>query len=184
MKLVARIVLSSALLLAAGASWAQSAGRPQRCSNEIREVVTAALQYGLGDVPQDYAQDRIDLKSPVIPDYGILRHNGMIYIRDYLDAPECIVDESVLPRSATATFVLVDDEQIRELAQRNGEAVRYVRALEVRFLGEEAGIGLGVALRSAPGDARGLTCCCGGEMVLRRDTGRWRFVAWRNVFCA
>jgi len=70
------------------------------------------------------------------------------------------------------------------LAQRKGDGVRYVRAVEVRLREGEAAIMLGVALRLTPGDQRGLTCCCGGEMVLRRVSANWQFVEWRNVLCA
>ena len=135
-------------------------------------------------MPADFAAERIDRHSPVVPDYGILRNDGRIYVRNYVDDPRCILDVAVLPRSANTTFTLVDDDQLRELAERDGDGVTYVRATEVRFRDGEVGISLGVALRPASRNERGLVCCCGGEMVLRRVSRQWAFVEWRNVFCA
>ncbi len=181
--MIARIALLIALTGAtAPSSWAQS--DVQRCSGETRQVLAAALQYAVGDVPDDYSAERIDPKSPVIADYGILRRNGKIYIRDSVDNPSCRVDKSVLPRSTHVTFTLVGADQLREVARPYTDGIAYVRAIEMRVSGDEAEILLGVALQLAPGDSRGLTCCCGGRMVLRRVSGKWMFEEWRSVLCA
>jgi hypothetical protein len=184
MKVIARVVLLAALaVVAAPLSWAQSDIRYQTCPREIGRAFASALQYGLGDVPDSYAAERFDLKSPTIPDYGILRSNGVIYIRDYLDDPQCTFDESALPRSANVAFTLVDETQIRELARDEG-GLAYVQAAEIHFREDEVEIRLGVAFRQRPGDERGLLCCCGGAMILRQIAGNWVFEEWRNVFCA
>ena len=184
MKLIARIVLFAALAGTAPLARAQGPEGLLACSGETEQALAAALQYGLGNVPVGYVTDRIDVKSPVVPDYGILANNGQIYVRNYVDNPRCIINASVLPRSADVAFTIVDEDQLRELAERDGEGIAYVRALEVRFRESEVGIQLGVALRPASKNVRGVTCCCGGEMVLRRVAGEWMFVEWRYVFCA
>jgi hypothetical protein len=184
MRVIVHIVLWATLAGSAPVAWGQTPERLQVCSGDTEQALAAALQYGLGDVPVGYVAERIDLKSPVVPDYGILINNGQIYVRNIVDDPRCTIDASVRPRSANVAFTIVNEDQIRELAERDGEGIAYVRALEVRFRDSEVGIHLGVALRPASENVRGLTCCCGGEMVLRRVSREWVFVEWRNVFCA
>jgi hypothetical protein len=185
MKPIAIITVLLALALSARSSWAQRGTAAASCSSEIQQLISVALQYGLGDVPDNWQQQqRMDFKSPLIPDYGILLKNHAIYISNYVEDANCIVGEVVLPRSSGVTFALIDEEQIRDLAQRDGNGVTYVRANGVRFGEREVRVSLGVALRPTPGDRRGLQCCCGGEMVLQRTSGKWAFKEWQHVLCA
>ena len=184
MKLIAHIALLAAMSFVAALSSAQNIQTPV-CSSEMQQVLATALRYGLGDVPEDYAPQRIDLESPVVPDYAVLRKDDTIYVRNYLDMPRCSVDGSVLPTSGSVPFALVDDDQLLDLARRDGDHVAFVRALEVEIREFEVVVQFGVALRAAPQEEpRYLTCCCGGEMVLRRSGDQWLFEKWRNVYCA
>jgi hypothetical protein len=184
MKPIAHIILLAAMSFVAPHSWAQEAEAPV-CGGEIQQALAAALRYGLGDVPEDYAPQRIDLESPVVPDYAVLRKDDTIYVRNYLDMLGCSVDRSVLPASGRVRFALIDDDQLLDLARRDGDHVAFVRALGVEIGEFEAVVQLGVALRAAPQEEpRYLTCCCAGEMVLRRSGNQWVFENWRNVYCA
>jgi hypothetical protein len=181
MKRIASIGTSVALLLCACSSWAQDA---QTCSVEVREALLAALRFGVADVPVDYAPERIDGRVAAIPDYNVLPPVGPILVRIYLDEPKCVLDTSVLPRSARRAFVLVDDEDLARRARQRENGVTYVSAYSVRLSNDEVVVRLSTALRLPPGDTRGLTCCCGGEMVLRRVDRKWQFIEWRNIMCA
>jgi hypothetical protein len=183
MRLNASIGTSLGLVLCSCGSWAQEDGS-QNCSAEVREALHTALQYSVADVPIDYTATSMDRKSPVIPDYNVLPRDGATLVRTYLDDPKCILDSSVLPKSANRAFVLVDDEHLRRRARHSANGVTYVRAMRVRFSDDEVIVYLGTALRLPPGDKRGLLCCCAGDMVLRRVDGTWRFVEWRNIECA
>ena len=181
MKRIASIVTSAALLLCARSSWAQDA---QICSVEVREVLLAALRFGVADVPIDYAPERIDGRVPAIPDYNVLPRVGPILVRMYLDEPKCVLDTSVLPSSARRVFVLVDDEDLGRRARQRENGVTYVSAYSVRPSNDEVAVRLSTALRLPLSDTRGLTCCCGGEMILRNLDGKWKFIEWRNIECA
>ncbi len=116
--------------------------------------------------------------------YAVLPLAGPILVRMYLDEPKCVLDTSILPTSAFRTFVLVDDEDLGHRASQREDGVTYVSASNVRFDDDRVVLWLRTALRLPPGDRRGLMCCCGGEMVLRRVNGEWRFVEWRSIACA
>jgi hypothetical protein len=182
MRLIACIGTFAAVLLCASSLWAQDAERSRICTVEVREAVRTALQYGVADV--SVAPELIDRKSPAIPDYNVLPTTGPILVRTYLDDPKCVLDSSALPTSANKAFVLVDDEHLLGRARDHENGVAYVSAYRVRFRENEAVVSLSTALRLPLGDKRGLACCCGGEMVLRRIDGRWVFVEWQNVMCA
>jgi hypothetical protein len=184
MRLIANIGTVLALVLCGFYSWAQDAHGSQTCSADVREALHTALQYSIADIPVDYTTTTLDRKSPAIPDYNVLPHDGPILFRTYLDDPKCIIDSSVLPKSAKRAFVLVDDEHLLRRARRSANGVTYVRAMRVRFSDDELNVYLGTALRLPPGDKRSLLCCCAGDMVLRRVDGTWHFVEWRNVECA
>jgi len=164
-------------------SWAQDAVGPQGCSDDVQEVLAAALQYGFADVPVDYSEGRFDPKSRVIPNYSLLHRDGRVYFRSYVSEPTCSFGSSLLPTSVNAPFELVDDEHLRQLAQLDERGVPYLRATHVRVRDDEAVVGLGAALRLNPRDERGLQCCCAGDMVLQRAAGKWRFVEWKNIEC-
>ncbi|HZF30347.1 MAG TPA: hypothetical protein VE907_14610 [Gammaproteobacteria bacterium] len=185
MKLFASIILSAAVVLFSPASWSQAGGY-QMCSAEIEEALAAALLLALGDVRNtEFLTERIDLNSPRIPDLGVLRHGNSIYVANLVRDAKCIVDGSVLPSSPDVTFTLVSEGEILELArQPENDGATYVSAGGVRLSENEVIVNLGVSIRPAPGDKRGLTCCCGGEMVLRHVSGKWLFERWRNVLCA
>jgi hypothetical protein len=184
MRLTASVGTVVVLLLCARLSSAQDAKKSQPCSAAIRDALLIALRYSVADVPIDYAPTVIDRRSPAIPDYNVLPSAGPILVRANLDDPNCILEASVLPKPANRTFLLVDDEHIRRRARRHENGVTYVSAYRVRFGADEVIVSLGTALRLAPGDKRGLVCCCGGEMVLRRVDGEWLFIEWRNITCA
>jgi len=106
-------------------------------------------------------------------------------VSNLVRAASCTVGAAVLPSSTGVTLRLVSEAELDELArQHDARAIMYVAADSVRFGEGEAEIRLGVAIRLAPGEARAVTCCCGGEMVLRRVSGKWAFERWRNVYCA
>jgi hypothetical protein len=184
MRRIAGIGTVAALLLCACSSWAQDATGPQVCSAAVREALLTALRFSVADVPVDYAPERIDGRLPAIPDYNILPRVGPILVRVYLDEPKCVLDTSVLPRSARRSFVLVDDEDLGRRAGERENGVTYVSANRVRLGNDEVVVWLSAALRLPPGDTRGRTCCCGGEMVLRRINGKWQFIEWRDIVCA
>ena len=183
MKRIANIGTFVTLLLCACSSWAQNPDALKICSGEVRDALLAALRLGVGDMALDYPSEGIDGHVSAIPDYAVLPPTGPILVRMYLDEPRCVLDTSILPTSALRTFVLVDDEDLGRRAAQRENGVTYVSASNVRFNDDQVVVWLRTALRLPPGDARGL-CCCGGEMVLRRVNGEWRFVEWRNIICA
>jgi hypothetical protein len=141
--------------------------------------------FALGGVrDREFSAERIDLNSPRIPDLGVVRHGDSVYVASLVRDAKCLVDESVLPSSPEVTFTLVGEAEILELARRSENGVTYVSVGGVRFSETEVVVNLGVSIRPAPGDQRGLTCCCGGEMVLRHTSEKWLFERWQNVFCA
>src|SRR5262245_55543182 len=110
------------LVLCARSSWAQEL---QICSVEVREALSTALRYSVAEVPADHAPERMDSKSPAIPDYNVLPRAGPILVRIYMDDPSCMLDPSVLPRSANRAFLLVDDKQLQRRARGHGDGVAY-----------------------------------------------------------
>jgi hypothetical protein len=140
------------------------------CSSEETAVVAAALKHALVD-----ARD--------LPDLLIVERNDSVYVSDYLWGTECILKDTILPTSGGRTYVLLSRDEARDLANER-DGITFARAGDVKIAEGEASVWVGASLRPADGDERGLTCCCGGQMFLRRDAGEWVFLRWGMRLCA
>jgi hypothetical protein len=170
MKRFASIIVLTAVAFAAPVVRGQNRV-PASCSAEIRGALAVALDHSLR-----VAKD--------LPDFGLVARQGAIYILSSVWENECLIDKSVLPRSASETYVLVSPEELADLARQRGDGVAYVRAGGVRPGTEEVRLWLGVAMQQVPGDKRPLLCCCGGEVVIKRMGDGWEFSQWKDILCA
>ncbi len=177
MRLIAHFAVFVALLpgLAPAQAWAQGDVGSQACPSPLMEALAAAMEYAVGDVG--------GYSPSMIIDYWVLRRSSEIAVRDYVEEPSCRVDNTVLPKSTSVKFRLVDEDQLRKLASQTDEWTRYVRTVQVRVSDNDATVTLSVDLARVPGDGRGNQCCCAGEMILRRVSGKWVFAEWRNEVC-
>jgi hypothetical protein len=171
MKRFANVIVLPFAILAAFSVRAQSAVDPEACSSEIMAVVAAALKHALVDTRD-------------LPDLLLIERNDPVYVSDYLSGTECLVGDAVLPTSSSKTYVLLSRDEARDLANQRGEPIVFASAGDVMVVGGEASVWVGASLRPADGDERGLTCCCGGQMFLRRNAGAWEFVRWGMRLCA
>jgi hypothetical protein len=167
----AKVVILLCVTLAAFTVRAQSAADPESCSTEASAVMAGALEHALVD-----ARD--------LPDLLLAEQRDRVYVMDYLWGTDCVVKDAVLPTSNRRTYVLLSRDEARVLANQRGESVAFVNAGEVTFAGEEASLFVGAAIRLPDGDERGLTCCCGGQMFLRREAEAWVFARWGMKGCA
>jgi hypothetical protein len=171
MKRVANVIVVLLVTLAAFSVRAQPTVKPEPCSSEVMAVVAAALKHALVD-----ARD--------LPDLLIVEESDPVHVLNYLWGTECLVGDAVLPTSSSRTYALLSRDEARDLANQRGEPIVFARAGDVKVVEGEASVWVGASLRSADGDERGLTCCCGGQMFLRRAAGAWVFARWGSVFCA
>jgi hypothetical protein len=107
-----------------------------------------------------------------------------VYVLDYLWDNDCIVDENVLPASGEANYVLVSRNELTELASQLQVDIAYVRGGEAYLSEEIASMSIGAAIELAPGEQRGLLCCCGGSIQFARVNGSWTFRQWGPIYCA
>ena len=166
-----RVAVFLFVTLAAFTARAQPAADPESCSIEVSAVMAAALKHALVD-----ARD--------LPDLLLVEQRDPVYVLDHLGGTDCVVEDTVLPTSNGRTYVLLSRDEARVLANQRGESVAFARAGEVAFAGEAASLFVGASIRLPEGDERSLTCCCGGQMFLRREAGVWVFVRWGMKFCA
>lgn len=171
MKLVANVIVAILVGLPPIPVYGQPTVNPERCSAEVTAVVAAALEHALVD-----ARD--------LPDLLIVEQNDPVRVSDYLWGSECLLGDSVLPTSSSRNYALLGREEARDLANQRGEPIVFARAGEVEVVEGEASVWVGASLRPADGDERGITCCCGGQMFLRREAGAWVFVRWGMKACA
>jgi hypothetical protein len=166
-----KVVVLLVVTLAASTLRAQPVAGPEICSSEVAGVMAAALKHALVD-----ARD--------LPDLLIVERRDPVYVSNYLWGTECLVEDTVLPTSNSRNYVLLGRDEARVLANQRGEAVVFARAGEVKFVEGEASVWVGASLQPPEGDERGLVCCCGGQMFLRREAGVWVFARWGMVGCA
>jgi hypothetical protein len=171
MKRVVNVSVVLLVTLAALSVRGQPTVNPMSCSREVMEVVAAALRHALVD-----ARD--------LPDLLLVEQDDPVHVSDYLWGSECLVGDEVLPTSSSRTYVLLSRDEARELANQRGEPIVFARAGDVNVVEGEASVWVGASLRPADGDERGFTCCCSGQMFLRRNAGAWEFVRWGMVLCA
>lgn len=140
------------------------------CSREVVAVVAEALKRSLVD-----ARD--------LPDLHLVEQNERVYISNYVWGTDCLLVDAVLPTSSDRAYALVSGDEAQNLANARG-GLAFVRAGAVEINEGEASLWVGTSLQLGQGDERGLTCCCGGQMLLRRDAGAWEFVRWGMRLCA
>jgi hypothetical protein len=118
-----------------------------------------------------------------LPELLIVEQGDSVYVSGYLWGSECILKDTILPASGGRAYVLLGRDEARDLANERG-GITFARAGDVQIAEGEASVWIGASLRPADGDERGLTCCCGGQMFLRRVAGEWVFVRWGMRLCA
>ena len=171
MKPVANVTVALLVALAAFSVRGQPTANPEPCSGEVIAVVAAALKHALVD-----ARD--------LPDLLIVEQNDPVHVSDYLWGSECLLGDAVLPASSSRNYALLDRDEARDLANQRGEPIVFARAGDVEVVEGEASVWVGASLRPVDGDERGITCCCGGQMFLRREAGAWVFARWGMKACA
>lgn len=170
-KRVANVIVALLTALSAFSVHGQPTVDPQPCSGEVMAVVAAALKHALVD-----ARD--------LPDLLIVEQSDPVRVSDYLWGNECLLAPAVLPTSRSGTYALLGRDEARDMANQRGEPIIFARAGQVEVAEEEASVWVGASLRPADGDERAVTCCCGGQMFLRREAGRWVFARWGMQACA
>jgi hypothetical protein len=167
---LAKVLVLLFLTLVAPAVRAQPVADAEPCSTEVAAVVAAALKHALVD-----ARD--------LPDLLLVEGLDLVYVSNYLQGTECVVEDAVLPTSSTRTYVLLSRDEARMLANQRGEHIVLARAGEVEFADGDASVIVGAILRLPEGDERDVLCCCGGQMFLRREAGIWVFARWGMKGC-
>jgi hypothetical protein len=168
---LANVVVLLVATLVASTVRAQPITGAETCSMEVATVMAAALKHALVDVRD-------------LPDLSLVEQHDPVYVLNYLWGTECVVEDTVLPKSNRRTYVLFSRDEARVLANQRGQSVAFARAGEVKFAEAEASVFVGAAVQPPEGEERGLTCCCGGQMFLRREAGVWVFARWGMVGCA
>ena len=169
MKLVS---VSVVLLLSVPAfpARAQPAVDSTACSREVMAVVAAALKHSLVEVRD-------------LPDLLLVEESDPVYVSDYLWGTDCALADAILPTSTDRAYVLLSRNEAQERANARGR-FPFVRAGDVEIAEGKASVWVGAALQPVQGAERGLTCCCGGQVFLRRDASAWAFVRWGMRLCA
>lgn len=170
-KRIAGLIAVMAVALAAPPVRGQPGAGRAPCSGEAVAVVKAALRHALVD-----ARD--------LPDLELVERSGPVRIWSQLWGGGCLLGDAVVPAPGRRTHALVGPEEARDLANRRGGPVAFVRAGDVAVAGAEASVWLGVSLQLADGAGHGATCCCGAQMFLRRTGRAWVFSRWGEVYCA
>ena len=170
MKRFANVILVLLVSMPVFAVRAQPAANSPACSSDVMAVVAAALSHALVDVRD-------------LPDLLLVERNDPVYVSDYLWENECTVKDTILPTSSDRTYALLRRDEAQDLANKRG-GIAFARAGDVKIVEGEASVWVGASLQPAQGDERGLTCCCGGQMFLRREAGAWTFVRWGMRLCA
>ena len=168
--MLTRVSLTLISLLSSMGAFAQTP--TGSCSLDITRSVALGLDHALED-----ARD--------LPDYGFLTDGReTIYVSSYLWENDCVVDDSVLPETSDQNFVLMSQQDLTELAARRRSDIVHVDAGDVRILGGEIRLWVRVAIQPYADSGLGLECCCGGEMVFRRNDVGWEFAEWAVTVCA
>src|SRR5262245_31498152 len=171
MKRLANVIAVLLVTVVAFSVRSQPAVNPESCSSEVTAVVAAALKHALVD-----ARD--------LPDLLIVERDDPVHVSDYLWGTECVVDDAVLPTSSSRTYALLGRDEARDLANQRGERIVFAQGGEVEIVEGEASVWVGASVRPADGDERGVLCCCGAQLFLRREAGAWVFVRWGMRLCA
>ena len=171
------------LVLAARICFAQGTEAAE-CPAETAHVIRSALLHGLSGVTLEEIPERFDSRFPALLDFALLPEDGVIYVRNFVDDPGCLVDATVLPPPGTFSFRLVTDSEIERRADEKGSAFHFVRVWSVLVDPQRALVGVHATLRSPSTGSRTTICCCGGRMRLRMQADIWVFEEWQDVFCA
>ena len=150
---------------------AQQTSEQPVCSHDVQSLFAKALRHAL-------------VEAKDLPDFSLVHQSNSVYILDYLWGNDCIVNKNVLPASSEADYVLVSRNDLIDLASQLQTDIAYIRGGEANLSEERASISLGAAIELAPGEQRGLLCCCGGSIEFVRLNGLWEFRQWGPIYCA
>ena len=140
------------------------------CSPPAQALAAAALSH-VADTRQ-------------LPDFNLLSDDNPILVRNQIRGLDCDLPNDVLPGSSQLPLRFASPAQLQTVANAEGR-VRYIDMWNVRGLERpEASIRLGVGIRLAEGDDRGLLCCCSATATFRNTDGSWVFAGWTGSRCA
>jgi hypothetical protein len=164
-----RAILVTIALFAAGLRQTTPAELPV-ADDAIQRFVRAALE------------DRLAAKS--LPDFGLLRDQTRIAIREEMPAARLRLDHRALPHVHGLDFFLIAGSAAQAQADRTKDHVTFVIVERPVINGDEASVVLGVDMVIPPNPKAVKLCCCDGEAHFQRVKGQWTFVKWGLERCS
>jgi hypothetical protein len=136
----------------------------------IQQFVRAALE------------DRLAAKS--LPDYGVLRDQTRMGIREDMPAARLRLDQRAVPHAHGLDFFLISQSAAQAQADRTKNTIIYLTVERPVITGDDASLVLGVDI-AIPTNPRAVKmCCCDAEAHFQRVKGHWTFVKWGLERCS
>ena len=168
-----RAILVTIALLAIGFQQTPQAPAPAPlpvADEALQQFVRAALE------------DRLAAKN--LPDYGLLREQTRMGLRENMPAARVRLDQRAVPHVHGLDFFLISESTAQIQADRTKNTIIYLTVERPVIDGDDGTLVIGVDIAIPTNPKAVKMCCCDAEAHFQRVKGRWTFVRWGLERCS